>query len=226
MIYKAATPLACCDTNMSHFERLTAVPDDVRFGAHRRFNEEEYTTELGICETTLTTRYIGGIIIIQAALQRVASARASLERMFERLRTYDGIRYDFILHYIAYHRSKIAETTQLIADVKAHLLACGWTDPYPRMRLLEESLSFYRQQSSQFQQILVRRQGRMRHQHRRYHSAGQQFYNAVPGDVAAVYQADAADRLDIQQNGQYARGHPVLRWYDSPEDDATPPDSP
>jgi hypothetical protein len=211
---------------MSYFERLTPVPDDVRFGAHRRFNEEQYTMELGICESNLTTRNIGETSTIEVALSHVAYARASLERMFERLRTFDGIRYDFILHYIAYHRSKIAEITQLIADIKAHLLACAWTAPYPRMRLLEESLSFYRQQSSQFQQILVRRQGRMPHFHQRHHSVGQRFYNAAPEAVAAVYRADAADRLDIQQNGQYRRGHPVLRWYDSPEDDDTPPDSP
>jgi len=222
-IYNTLTPLPACETNMSHFDRLTPVPHDARFRPRRRFSEDDYNAELGICEMYMTTPNNAGMFPVEHALAGLARARRSLVHMFTNQRSFDGMRYDFMQHYIAYHRTKIAEITGHIADLEAHLHSCGCTSPYRRTELLRESLSFYQQQSYLLQEVLARRAGHRPHTQQRYHSVGQQFYNAVPGNVASVYRADAADRLDIRDNGYNAHGHPVLTWHDSPSE--TPTDS-
>ena len=221
---EAPMPLSACETNMSHFDRLTPVPHDARFQSNRRFSEDDYTAELRTCERIITTPNIAGMFPVADALEQLAPARRSLVRMFTRQHSFDGMRYDFIQHYIAYHRSKIAEITRHITVLEAYLHSCGCRPPYPRTVLSRASLSLYQQQSYLLQQVLARRAGHRPHGYQGFHSVGQRFYDAVPGNVASVYRADAADRLDIQENGHYARGHPRLTWHDSPPD--TPPDSP
>ena len=90
---------------------------------------------------------------------------------------------------IAYHRSKIAEITRHITDLEAYLHSCGCRPPYPRTVLSRASLSLYHQQSYLLQEVLARRAGHRPHGYQGFHSVGQRFYDAVPGNVASVYRA-------------------------------------
>jgi len=208
---------------MSHFHRRTPVPLDAR-ERHRAFNEETYSSQLTICEMYLTTPNIAGMFPVSKAIEQLEYADRDLSRMFTRQRSSDFIRYDFIQHYIAYHRAKIHEITVDIAQLKVLLQSYTGMTAHPKMRLLNRALLFYQEQVCLFHRVLEHRAGHLPHPRRRFHSVGQRFYDLAPGNVASVYEADRADRADIAQHGYNSHGHPVLTWHDSPPD--TPPDSP
>ena len=72
---------------------------------------------------------------------------------------------------------------------------------------------FHRQQCTFLQRILVHRSGQAQHMNHALHSAGQHFYNKVRDrDIAAVYEADRADRSAFELHGSRARGHSSLLY--------------
>lgn len=205
-----------------HLERRTEVPRDRDFF----FEEQRYITQLKKYERERAEFDQSGAEFAGPTDAFVAT-RNGLIWMFKYATSQDSMRYDFILHYIAYHRAKIHELDAAMAPLDAamalfhtHNEATGHNNTLPatlannpaymqHFNLMEKMRSkklFYQQQATFLQEVLVHRAGHSRHIHRNWHSDGQRFYDAVEGHVASVYEADRADRRSVAEHGNHARG--------------------
>jgi len=186
---------------LSEMNRRTQVPICMRF----HFSEENYALDLATYERE-RVEFDDRTPHVENPVEPHVNTRRSLVRMFTHASCMDSLRYDFIQHYIAYHRSKIRE----LNEVTPFRLG----EPYIISTMLCEQLRFYHQQAALLQEVLVQRAGHCPHAHKPFHSVGQRFYNDVNGNVASVYEADRADRQDIAIHGQYAHGHRGKIWRD------------
>jgi len=190
-------------TRMSvHLERRTQVPRDISFF----FDEQKYISNLKKYEIQRALFDATGREEVTANDAFVAT-QVALCKVFAEATSTDSMRYDFIQHYIAHHRSKIHELDAAMSPfdpttenpVQGILLAQLY-------RKLRSRKAFHQQQATFLQRVLVHRAGHAAHPSTPLHSWGQQYYDAVAGNVASVYQADKADRGDVRQHGARAHG--------------------
>jgi len=183
----------------AHLERRTEVPNDEFFF----FSEKQYIEKLKQyeCRCAEFDACVGEPHEIQEACTLL---RIKLGWLFANIGCMDSIRYDFIQHYLAYHRSKNYE---LDCEPERSIPKADIHKAYAiRHTHLCERKAFHRQQAKLLQQVLVHRAGHRPHAHNYFHSAGQVYYNVVDGCVASVYEADRADRQEFAVYGPQARG--------------------
>jgi hypothetical protein len=187
-----------------HLERRTEVPRARDFF----FAEQKYITQLQKYERE-RAQYDQSGAVVDGQSHAYQTTQDGLTEMCQSLTCSDSMRYDFIQHYIAYHRAKIHELDAAMAPVHP---PATWANAPAYMQHLDQvekmhaQKIFHQQQAVFLQKVLVHRAGRLEHIHRGWHSDGQRFYDAVPGGIAAVYEADRADRHSIAMHGTMAPG--------------------
>jgi len=180
-------------------ERRTEVPNDELFF----FSEQDYIKNLKNYESKCAEfdACVGNPEEIQTACDVL---RATLRLMFGTMRYTDSIQYDFIQHYLAYHRSKLYE---LDYEPELTIPKADKNKPYAiRYHHICQRKVFHREQAGFLQLVLVHRAGHRPHRYDSLDTYGQQYYNAVDGCVASVYEADRADREAFAVHGPRASG--------------------
>jgi len=192
-------------------QRRTEVPNDELFF----FSEQDYIAKLKTYESNCAEfdACVGNPKQIQAACDVL---RVRLRLMFGNMRYTDSIRYDFIQHYLAYHRSKLyeldCEPEQTIPNPDENeqeqtIPEADENEPYAiRYHHICRRKVFHREQARLLQLVLVHRAGHRPHRYSSLDTYGQQYYNAVDGCVASVYEADRADREAFAVHGPRASG--------------------
>jgi len=187
---------------ISHLTRRTEVPLDINFA----FQEHEYISNLEKYEIQRANFDANGQKTVTDE-NNCQETHVELCKMLASAIYTDSMRYDFIQHYIAYHRSKIHELDAAMSPLNPppanSVQGIQQAQLYKKLRSRK---TFYQQQATYLQRALVHRAGHAAHTLTNSHSYGQQFYNAAEGHVASVYEADRSDRADVKFHGARAIG--------------------
>jgi len=186
----------------SHLTRRTPVPLDINFA----FSEQAYIDNLEKYEIQRANFDANGQKDVTDE-NNWQQTHLALCYMLRSAIPTNSMRYDFIQHYIAYHRYKIHELDTAMSPLNPP--AANSVQGIQQAQLNEKLRSrkkFYQHQARFLQRALVHRAGHAAHTLTLSDSYGQQFYNAVDGHVASVYEADRSDRADVAYFGAAAIG--------------------